>query len=211
MKTKRIFAILLSSIMMLGLTACNSYNGEASVVPETPEASANGGLGGLQDDPRPAEADPVPSADRFDLSLTPDQSGGNGTWWGWISDGTDNVYNGVDASSIQNARYMVIEFNGEADADAMAGLVWQSEADWGWNESSNFKMGEFIVSENLIVMPLYEIMEDFNGFRLGELPQGFIKIILRYGNEKDDAYENYIEKLGITAIYLTNNAPQHTR
>jgi len=205
MKIKKLLAVLLSAIMILGLTACNADD-EAPVVPEAPEANEPAGdTNEPQGEEEPEENNEPDVTGRFDLSIPSDQEGGNGTWWGWVSDGTDNVYNGVSADSIQKARYLVIEFNGEADADAMAGLVWQSEANWGWNETSTFTLGRFMANDNLIVMPIYDIMENYNDFRFGELPQGFIKIILRYGNENDEAQYNYIERLNPTAIYLADS------
>jgi hypothetical protein len=204
MKTKRLLAILLCTFMLLGLAACSDSNDEAPVVPETPDTGIGEDYPTIPADEPEPEPEPEVEAvtGRYDLSIPSDQNGGNGTWWGWVSDGTDNIYNGTPAEIIQTARYLVIEFSGEADPDAMAGLVWQSEANWGWNETSHFTLGEFIVNDNLIVMPVYDIMENYTDFRHGELGEGLIKIILRYGNERDEAEYDYIEKLGITDIYL---------
>jgi hypothetical protein len=206
MKTKRILAILLCTFMLVGLAACGSD--EPAPAPETPDTGIGEGYPTLPAEEEPGE--PEPAADRvtgrFDLSIPSDQDGGNGTWWGWVSDGTDNIVNGVSADTIQRASYLVIEYNGEADLDAMAGLVWQSEANWGWNENSNFTLGQFIVEDGIVVMPFLEIMGDSHtDFRFGELPDGAIKIILRYGNERDEEQYDYIERLGPTAIYLADS------
>jgi hypothetical protein len=207
MRFKKLSAILLSAIFILSITGCNgngttdSNTGATEQIQNTPET---------QETPQETQEDIEEGfsvGDRFDLAVPPDAELGKGTLWSWVSDTTDGINNDIHYSVFQTARYLIIEFAGEIDLEARAGLAWQSSYDWGWHEDQRgIELERYLVDDGLLVLPLYGAMHDYASFSWGELEEPKrIKIYFRYGNEREEAEENYMHTLDITEVYFASS------
>jgi hypothetical protein len=222
MKFKKLLAVLISVMLILGLAACGEDNNDDTPAPDANGNNANGDNNA--DGDNPAGDNETQDAEfsvegRFDLGIPPDSMGGGGTrdiftFWVWVAHGTDQIYNDIDPSVFQNARYLVIEFAGEIDLDAKAGLAWQSSfrGDRGaWYEDQNgIDLEYYVVGGDKLVLPLYDLLEDYTNYRHGELEPDsngdlMKKIIFRYGDERDRNREDLFGPLNITAVYFATS------
>jgi hypothetical protein len=203
MKTKRIFAILLSAMFIFVLAGCN---GDTNDDAGAPDSGAEPPAQGAED---PADEEPAgfTVTGRYDLMLPADQIL-NPTLWCWVSDGMDDIFNDKDPAEFQRANYLVLECAGEINPDARAGMAWMSSAKkWNWHEDHDgFNLANFIVDDNKIVLPLYELLDEYTDYKFGDLEdENVIKIYFRYGNERDDDETDFIENLEITAVYFAQS------
>ena len=202
MKLRRLLAVLISVMLMLGLVACNE--GDVDTIADAIRDGLGGVTGGGTDgtaDGGDGRADPI--SGRYDLVVPYDVLLGRGTLANWVSDGFDEIFNGKDPEKFQNASFLVIECSGTINPDARAGFAWMSSAyQWDWIEDQDgFNLANYIYGSR-IILPLSQVVPRHTDYKFGDLgEENVIKIYFRYGNERGDV-DDVIEDLGITAVYL---------
>ncbi|MCL1866888.1 MAG: hypothetical protein FWF82_05715 [Oscillospiraceae bacterium] len=210
---KKVLTLLLAATLILSVTGCDdSGNANQPADSDTSANSATSSASDTSDIPytsdttaavtTPTEPEP---ARKFDLSVPPDLVIGNGTIWGWVSDGTDEVENGVEVSAFQESSYLIIECGESPDLDAWFGLAWQSEYDWSWHEDFDLYLEDYVTDDDVICLPLYDVLEDYASFRNGDA-KGKIKLYFRYGDENDESQKDYMETLDIQSVIFANYA-----
>jgi hypothetical protein len=127
------------------------------------------------------------------------------TVWGWNSDGTDEIFNGIEAMQIQKAKYLVIECGVAPDLNAYAGIAWLSSKDWKWRENNDFSLADYLIGESTFCFSFSELMPEYIDFANDEIEK--MKIYFRYGDWKAEGNETNLNQLEIQAAYLTNEPP----